>query len=347
MGCFLLTIILITGLFSYGGISVCAGTESEIPDYIEKATVNGVEYLLFDSGEDMAWLRQHILSGGDTGTPDGSQVAEGNYCTHNIMLTADIDMSDYNGLDSEDGTLHGEGYNNGMYSGIGYAQNGLGYSGIFDGNGHSITNVDVYNNELVGPKGLLFNLTKDTTIQNLVIQGKVETTRYTGGLIGRSTGSLTIKNVIVNADALLFNGNANAVGGLVGQLGAGRTYTKDSVTIENCGVVGRLVSETESNPVGGLVGHIYGGFDVSIKNCYAAAEVNGANTAGIIGSNGTGTLQIDNSFYLDGMSDVPLAVMTGSTADASPVGPDSNFIDVTKMSETTDENVVLYSSVRK
>lgn len=334
-------IIFVMLIITFGGNSVFADTVSvssedgtEIPDYIDRATIGNVEYLLFDSGEDMAWLRQHVLNGGDSGE-SGSHTPESTFCTHNIMLTADIDMTEYNGLDSQGGTLHEPGYNNGMYSGIGVPQNGCGYSGIFDGNGHTIANLNVFNNEGVGPKALLFNLTKDATVKNIVVKGDVISNRYMGGLIGRATGSLTLDNVVVNANVSLSDeGNANAVGGLIGQLGAGQTYSTGTVTINNCVAVGKYVSSTPSNPVGGLIGHIYGGFDaVNISNSYAAADLEAVLTAGVIGSNGSGKLSVKNCYYLDSMADTPLMVMEGSTADPSPVTPESGFINVSSLSE--------------
>lgn len=290
----------------------------EIPSYITKTEINGVEYLEFDSGEDMAWLREHVMNREDGGEEEQGHTSY--CCKHNIILTDDIDMTDYNSHN---------GVNNGEWSGIGHGQNWIGYSGIFDGNGHTISNIDVYTDQSVGPKGLLFNITRNATIKNLVVQGKVEANRYVGGLIGRSTGSLTLENVVVDATLLLSEGNANAIGGLVGQLGAGQAYDKGTVIIDNCVAVGSYGSETASNPVGGLIGHIYGGFDVNISNTYAAADLNcsGGDVAGLIAGQGTSKLNIKNCYYLDTIADTSLIVMTAN-GDPSPIGPESDWVDV-------------------
>ena len=295
----------------------------EIPSYITKTEINGVEYLEFDSGEDMAWLREHVMNREDGGEEEQGHTSY--CCKHNIILTDDIDMTDYNSHN---------GVNNGEWSGIGHGQNWIGYSGIFDGNGHTISNIDVYTDQSVGPKGLLFNITRNATIKNLVVQGKVEANRYIGGLIGRSTGSLTLENVVVDATLLLSEGNANAIGGLVGQLGAGQAYDKDTVIIDNCVAVGSYGSETASNPVGGLIGHIYGGFDVNISNTYAAADLNcsGGDVAGLIAGQGTGKLNIKNCYYLDTIADTSLIVMTAN-GDASPIGPESDWVDVKSVTD--------------
>ena len=316
----ILVLVMLTTLVS--GTKAFAGEIEEtieIPSYITKTTIDGVEYLEFDSGEDMAWLRQHVMNKEDGGT------AGAYYCTHNIILTNDIDMADYNATD---------GVNNGAWSGIGHGQQWIGYSGIFNGNGHMIYNIDVYTDQAVGPKGLLFNITKDATIKNLAVKGKVTSNRYIGGLVGRTTGSLTLENVVVDAELALSQGNANAIGGLIGQCGSGQTVGGSKITIKNCMAVGNYGSKTSSNPVGGMIGHVYGGYDVSIDNSYAAAnlECDGGDIAGLIAGNGTATLKISNTYYLESMADTSLIVMTAN-GDPSPVGPESMFVNATSVAE--------------
>ena len=286
-----------------------------IPNYITETVIDGEKYLEFDSGEDMEWLRAHVMNKEDGGGEGGY------YCTHNIVLTDDIDMSEYNNTNGE---------NNGAWSGIGHGQQWIGYSGIFDGAGHTISNIDVYNDQLVGPKGLLFNITKNATIKNISVEGVVSSTRYIGGLVGRTTGGITLENVVVDAKLSLSNGNANAIGGLIGQCGSGQTVGGDKILIKNCAAVGSFESSTSTNPVGGLIGHIYGGYDVQIENTYAAADLrcDGGNVAGLIGSQGTSKLRIANCYYLDAMAETAFFVMSGSNADESPVSPSSSFVDV-------------------
>ena len=193
-----------------------------IPSHITETVIDGEKYLEFDSGKDMAWLRAHVMNKEDGGGEGGY------YCTHNIVLTDDIDMSEYNNTNGE---------NNGAWSGIGHGQQWIGYSGIFDGAGHTISNIDVYNDQLVGPKGLLFNITKNATIKNISVEGVVSSTRYIGGLVGRTTGGITLENVVVDAKLSLSNGNANAIGGLIGQCGSGQTVGGDKILIKNLSLI--------------------------------------------------------------------------------------------------------------
>ncbi len=78
--------------------------------------IDGEKYLEFDSG-DMAWLRAHVMNKEDGGGEGGY------YCTHNIVLTDDIDMSEYNNTNGE---------NKRCMVGDRAYQQWIGYSGILD-----------------------------------------------------------------------------------------------------------------------------------------------------------------------------------------------------------------------
>ncbi len=319
---YLLVVVMFLSFNS--GISVFAESSSdaelldaEIPSYIEKETINGEEWLVFDSGQDMEWLRNHVLNKED------GEYSGGYYCRHNIILKNDINMKDYNGSN-----------NNAQYSGIGWGQQWIGFAGKFDGDGHSIYNLNVYTDTPVGPKGLLFNITKDATIRNVAVSGELTANRYIGGLIGRTTGSVTIENVVVNGKLRLENANSNSIGGVIGQCGSGQTVGGDKIIIRNTAAVGSCVSATSTNPAGGLIGHVYGGYDVNIENSYAASdlECQGGSVAGLIAGQGTGTLRITNSYYKNTMADTSIIVMNNN-GDASPIGPDSSFVSVKAVSD--------------
>ncbi len=292
---------------SYASVDDAANDNLEIPSYIQIEKIGDVDYLQFDAAEDVEWLRQHVLSGGDSS----------GYCTHNIIMKNDISMSDSEFNDK-----------NGADVGIGVPQSWYGYSGIFDGDGHILSGINLTNTSEVGPKGLLFNLTKDATIKNVAVKGELTSTRYMGGLIGRTLGSLNIQNCVVNGKLILNNGNSNAIGGLIGQVGSGQTTGGENINIENSVVIGSFTSNTSTNPVGGLVGHIYGGFNVSISNSYCAAELecSGGDVAGIVGSQGSKTFKVKNCYYSDNIKN-SLFVMTGARADEGAVGPDSSLVD--------------------
>ncbi|NGM84718.1 hypothetical protein G5B47_20150 [Paenibacillus sp. 7124] len=246
-----------------------------------------------------------------------------------VEVDADIDMS---------------GVSN--WQGIGKPQNFIGMTGTFDGNGHTISGISLTNAQPVGPKGGLFNLVADITIKDLKVSGSVNSNRFIGGIVGRALGSLTIQNCIADMSLTLSGGASNSVGGLVGQMGAGQWYTTGhTMTIINSAALGTFTSNTSGNPVGGLIGHIYTGFNVNIINSYVAASlVNAGGITGALVANinyntfsipTLSTLNITNTWYLSGMSgsiigegtlppDIDLGncfSFTAGTLDASNLGP--------------------------
>ena len=129
------------------------------------------------------------------------------------------------------------------------------FSGVFDGNGHVISNLtyalpnldEAFSN--VGDVGLFGSIVifKNAEIKNL-------------GLVDPN----------VNAR------NADCVGALVGKLGDG--------IVRNCYVDGGTVTGGQWRPVGGLVGHNEYG---TVVECYATAAVFGSSpVGGLVGQNG-------------------------------------------------------------
>ena len=90
----------------------------------------------------------------------------------------------------------------------------ISYSGVFEGNGFSIRNLqmDNTNTEVYNHVGLFCNL-RDATIQNLTIDSSCSFTgNWSGGLSVTATGSLNILKVTNTA---IMNGQ-QYVGGLIG-----------------------------------------------------------------------------------------------------------------------------------
>lgn len=111
---------------------------------------------------------------------------------------------------------------------IGYVQAGnvIPFQGNLDGDGHAISNLDVESNSSLDPvlsvaSAGLFGLLHDATISNLRLSGSSsgDTTATgageeysTGGLAARSTGDLSVSNLVLNLSVR----GASRVGGLVG-----------------------------------------------------------------------------------------------------------------------------------
>jgi Zn-dependent metalloprotease len=138
------------------------------------------------------------------------------------------------------------------------------YTGIFDGNGHVLSNVtidqpgqdDVGVFGVVGPGGQI----RDLSVNNVQITGHSRV----GGLVGNhDQGSITR----CSATGTVI-GIGEAVGGLVGDNGG-----PISACYSTCSVTGSGVS------IGGLAGHN----GDRVTNCYATGPVTGTHPAGAVG----------------------------------------------------------------
>lgn len=128
---------------------------------------------------------------------------------------------------------------------------GIPFTGVFDGNGHTISNLTIEGKGYLG----LF--------------GKLEDSGANISGVGANISNLTLDKVDIN-------GTENYVGGLVG-------YNDVLGSISNCCSKGMIIGNED---VGGLVGYNYIGF---ISNCYSHCTVNGDNRiGGLVGNNNYG-----------------------------------------------------------
>ncbi|HML75218.1 MAG TPA: GLUG motif-containing protein [Anaerohalosphaeraceae bacterium] len=177
------------------------------------------------------------------------------------------------------------------------------YSGVFNGDGHTISNVVIGdpNSDYVG---LFSNVNSLGHIQNLGVENVVIVGRdYVGGLVGFNSGAITSCYV-----AGTVSGFADYVGGLVGYNNSGiitSSYTSSYINssspyasnyyggltgmnsgkITSCYAIGPM--NCSNKYVGGLVG-----FNTAcITYCYATGTVNGKSyVGGLTGYNSSGTI---------------------------------------------------------
>lgn len=157
------------------------------------------------------------------------------------------------------------------------------YKGVFDGNGH--------------------------TISNLVIKGN-----YDQGFIGTLDGG-TVKNLTLKNPQVYSTGQ-NSVGAVVGIM-------QNNATIEHCQVIGGSVEtgQNSSNArVGGLVGEVYNTTTITASS--ASCELLGArdNIGGLVGAI-SGSLTIKSSFAnctISGGSGSCAGGLVGYAFSASP-----------------------------
>ncbi len=198
---------------------------------------------------------------------------QGDWNKH-FKLIADIDLSGFVGSE---------------FNMIGYYisyYNRKAFSGVFDGNGHTISNF-TYNTGSEDKVGIFVYLDGSGKVRNVVLLDPNVT--YTGTSSYCLTGSLvsymrggTVENCCIKGGSV--SGRDN-VGGIVGFMFAGqatRCWT------ESVKVRGRYY-------VGGLAGGTY--WDATVSECYANCDVQGSSwIGGCIGDNGGWVL---NS-YADG-----------------------------------------------
>ena len=214
------------------------------------------------STADQLKLFRDIVNGAGDQTPN---------CGAYAVLTANIDLK------NEEWTPIGIG--NGTRNGVPID---FPYSGTFDGNGHTISGLNV---DYRDKNGGLFCYVKSATIKNLTVAGSVthssgDGVAY-GGIVGCADSS-TIENC---TNRCTVTGNWYA-GGIVG-------WSTDSDII-GCANFGNISSPSFS---GGICGKIGGendaaGIDATIRDCYNVGMVSGNYAGGITGQSDSEDIDI-------------------------------------------------------
>ncbi len=169
------------------------------------------------------------------------------------------------------------------------------FSGVFDGDGHTISNLYVNVTDDSNPSAGLFGAVANATIKNLNVNGEVSSSRSTGvtvddpangaymgcagGIVARTTSGQTI---IQNCT---FEGTVRkTAGGVAGGI-VGITQNSTATVIDWCSFNGTI--EAAGTGVGGIVGDLRSGsasVPVTITNCYSDGTVSGGTgTGGLVG----------------------------------------------------------------
>jgi hypothetical protein len=203
----------------------------------------------------------------------------------------------------------------------------VGFSGVFDGNGHRITNITIDTEGVSNYDiGLFGRIVENGSVMRL----GVEDVNITGGGSSGALGALagindngTISNCY-STGRIRSGNNSHCLGGLAG-VNAGQLISCHSTVAvsgreELGGLAGRNVSGhistcyatgavTGHNYLGGLVGRVGNPYVVTpggtISNCYATGDVSGSNyLGGLVGANGV-------AYHTDG-SDITNCYASGS-----------------------------------
>jgi GLUG motif-containing protein len=243
-------------------------------------------------------------SGGDGSTENPYQIANvddllalGGNTDHydaQFILTSDIDLTGYTftsaliAPDTDGSTLYFQG---------------MQFIGIFDGNGHTISNL-IIDDDGVGYEylGLFGHLGSDGQVKNLgLLNASIQGCNYIGIFVGYNCGTISgcYATGVVYSDRY--------TGGLAGYCDSGtiiNCYVAGSITgdVYTGGIVGRNneSSITNSYATGSVTGNVFTGGLVGsnrgpITNCYATAVIIGdSNTGGLIGNSSN---EITNCFW--------------------------------------------------
>ena len=148
---------------------------------------------------------------------------------------------------------------------------------IFDGLGHTISNLTINNQTNQGGVGLFGRCTHSCTIRNVrLVDARVTARGSTGALVGQLLNNSTIWNSSATGGATV---GTNTVGGLVGFM-QGDAAVNGRSKVSNSYATGTV---TGNDSVGGLVGAQ--GVHTDVINSYATGAVTGTgrNAGGLVG----------------------------------------------------------------
>ncbi len=163
------------------------------------------------------------------------------------------------------------------------------FDGIFDGNGHKITNLTIHvstTDSKIGLFGSNNGCIKNLALENFSITAE-DDSRYLGGLVGSCYGDIICCYVTGNISGA--NGN-RYIGGLVGD----KSYCDVIYCYSKCNI--SLGSNAED--IGGLVGYNLTG---TITQCFASGSIisgeSSINLGGLVGSSSYAEYSVKNCFW--------------------------------------------------
>lgn len=257
------------------GSNVWTGKASDTAP--ETKSENGVTWYLIKTPEELAWFAAKV-NGGET--------------TINARIMVNLVL---NSTEAPKANRWG-----------GFGKYNLQYSGIFDGNGKTISgyyscdNDDTYESAM----GLCGYLGADGVIKNVTLVGMIEGDGAIGAFANQSYGRIEGCVSRVNIT------NAASYGGVTGGIAA-RVYASGAIV--NCGNEGSVTCTLSSAYSDAKVGGIVGASYAPITGCYNTGAINGGSNnrgyvGGIVGYTENGSVQILNCYN------------TGSVTGATCVG---------------------------
>ena len=213
-----------------------------------------------DSAEALAGLSALVDGRAEMSTEVEYTLPEGfdyTFKDKTIILMTDVDL----GLKEENG-------NPVLFDPIGDGSHD--FSGVFDGNGHTIYNL---RQDCNAQNVALFGAVYEGTVKNLIIDGALIENNGNGyaAAIAAYTGASTFEKITLrNTTVVNYNHNT---GGIVGWCSNnGTTTTFDGINIESTTTIGSWWGSPDTR-VGGIVGAMNTGNNIVIKNSTVACRL--------------------------------------------------------------------------
>ena len=156
------------------------------------------------------------------------------------------------------------------------------FKGNFNGDNHTISNLYI-NNSTSDSIGL-FGVIENSSINNLTLEGKIETQVYanTGGFVGTTYRNVLLNDIHNNVEITNNSNNlytSSYIGGLAGFVNGEKLTIKSSTNLKN-------IDSDSKTIIGGLIGKIKDVNNVNIEYCYNEGNI----TNNILGTDNSGGL---------------------------------------------------------
>ena len=144
------------------------------------------------------------------------------------------------------------------------------FSGSFDGQGHTISGLNVSGVNDAG----FFGVAKAATIKNIIVQGTVSGTSNAAGILARAkTTTCTIESCGNEAAVTVIKSSGGYAGGIVGT-------AVTTVTITECCNSGAIVSDGNGySRAAGIAGYLSGSGTITVTDCYNTGNVTSSGYA--------------------------------------------------------------------
>lgn len=218
------------------------------------------------SAEDLAGLSALVSGDVPAAYSGGMEQLPISFEGKTFELTNDVDLY----LEDENG-------NRVNFDPIGHSSNGQAFKGVFDGKGHTISNMYVQNDlgawQYEGEYYSLFAYTDGATIKNVNIDGAyLSSGRNEAACIAGNAVNTTFENInISNSTLIAYN---NSAGGIAAECYG--TCSFNNITVDDKTVVGPLWG-TYDVRLGGIVGMVKSDANVTFKDITVACKLDAIN----------------------------------------------------------------------